>query len=550
MFSVHGKGLGGGIAIGRARVLRADYSSVPLHDIAPEDRDAEVERLHLAITRAKAELQSLADHLPDDAPTETRALIEVHRHMLDDPAFGFAAQEKIYDEGINATWAWSQQIEAMATQLADMEDEYLRERARDVEQIGRRVIRQLESTATTDESDSGENEIIVAHDLDPAELMKWRLSEGFAIDLGGINSHTAIVARSLLKPSVVGLGDATERVENGNLVVLDGALGALIIEPSAEVLAAYRQKQQEQIAATQRRLRLVNVPCLLNSGEAIGLLANIELPPEAVFAVEQGAQGVGLFRSEFLFLDREQLPNEEEQFQAYKLALENMRGRPVTIRTIDVGADKALPQQQAAAPANPALGERAIRFSLRHPDIFMTQLRALLRATAHGPLSILIPMLAHRFEVEATKALVNQAAEQLQKEGLSIGAVRLGAMIEVPAAAIDADWFAQQFDFLSIGTNDLVQYTLAVDRTDHLVAQLYDSRHPAVLSLIRNTIEAGARHGKPVTVCGEMAGQPEDAVLLVQMGIRQLSMQPQALLTVKERLLELELVSAKTGVGS
>jgi phosphoenolpyruvate-protein phosphotransferase (PTS system enzyme I) len=287
-------------------------------------------------------------------------------------------------------------------------------------------------------------------------------------------------------------------------------------------------------------MQLVDVPAVTLDGVNIVLQANIELPIESGAALKQGAQGVGLFRSEFLFLDRDTLPTEEEQFQAYCAALNAMQGREVTIRTIDVGADKALPQQKVDAPANPALGERAIRFSLKHPEIFTVQLRALLRASACGPIRILIPMLAHRFEVEATKQLLAHAREQLQREGIPMASfVPIGAMIEIPAAAIEADWFAQAFDFLSIGTNDLVQYTLAVDRTDHQVAQLYDSHHPAVLSLIRTTVNACNKHGKPVTVCGEMAGLPDSAQLLIEMGIRQLSMQPQSILAVKERILSI-----------
>ncbi len=540
MRSFHGQGLGGGIAIGRARVLRVGQLDVPLHILAVPLREAEVARLHKAIDDAKGQLQTIANQLPADAPAETRALIEVHRTMLDDPSLSFAAQERILDDGHNAHWAWVQQVDNLVAQFAVLDNEYLRERARDIQQIGQRVLVQLTAGRLDASIDGGAGEIIVAHDLDPANLLHWKHAEGFAIDLGGVNSHTAIVARSLQRPSAIGLGTASEQVEDGMLVVLDGETGALTIEPSAEVLAAFRGKQTLQREQAQRRMQLVDVAATTLDDVNITLQANIELPIEAGVALKQGAQGIGLFRSEFLFLDRATLPNEDEQFQAYRAALSGMRGHPVTIRTIDVGADKALPQQKVDPPANPALGERAIRFSLKHPEIFMVQLRALLRASAFGPIRILIPMLAHRFEVHATKEMVAQAREQLQREGIAVApVVPLGAMIEIPAAAIEADWFAQAFDFLSIGTNDLVQYTLAVDRTDHQVAQLYDSHHPAVLSLIRTTIQACERHGKPVTVCGEMAGAPESAELLIRMGIRQLSMQPQSLLAVKERILKI-----------
>jgi phosphoenolpyruvate-protein phosphotransferase (PTS system enzyme I) len=540
--SYHGQGLGGGIAIGRARVLRSGQIDLPLHVLMPERRAAEVDRLRAGLTAARADIASVADHLPADAPHEALALLEVHRQMLDDPTLSDGAEEKILTEGINAAWAWSQQIDALAEQFENLSDPYLRERGRDVVQVGQRVLQHLlgdASVATNNQNAA--DEIVVAHEMDPADLLKWKECQGYALDLGGVNSHVAIVARSLQRPAVLGLAVASDWIDDGDWLILDGDDGVLIHQPSAEVLQSYRVRQAQWLDAAKRRGGLVNEPAVTKSGVQISLYANIELPREAAHAISQGAQGVGLFRSEFLFLDRPHLPSEDEQTAAYTQAIAQMNGFPVTIRTIDVGADKALQSQKNDSPANPALGERAIRFSLRHPDVFMTQLRALLRAAQTGPLRILIPMLAHRFEVEATKRLVEHAREQLSREyGKEFAAVPLGAMIEIPAAALDADWFAQEFDFLSIGTNDLVQYTLAVDRTDHRVAALYDARHPSVLALIRMTIDACAKHQIPVTVCGEMAGQPDDAQLLIEMGIRHLSMQPSALLAVKERIRQLQ----------
>ncbi len=541
MTSYHGQGLGGGIAIGRARVLRAGHLDLPLHVLMPEHRAQEVSRLLAALELARSEIAQVADHLPQDAPHEAKALLEVHRQMLDDPSLGEGAENKIRQDGTNAAWAWSQQIDALAQQFETLDDVYLRERGRDVVQIGQRVMRHLAGDGSASLSSSTADEIVVAHEMDPADLLKWKECQGYALDLGGVNSHVAIVARSLQRPAILGLATASDWINDGDLLILDGEDGVLIHQPSPEVLQAYRERQGQWQAAAARRGGLVNEPAVTLGGIEIGLYANIELPREAANAIAQGAQGVGLFRSEFLFLDRPQLPSEDEQTAAYSQAIADMKGFPVTIRTIDVGADKALASQKHESPANPALGERAIRFSLRHPEVFMTQLRALLRAAQTGPLRILIPMLAHRFEVDATKQLVEHAREQLSREyGKPFAPVMLGAMIEVPAAALDADWFAQQFDFLSIGTNDLVQYTLAVDRTDHRVAALYDAHHPAVLTLIRMTIEAGRKHNIPVTVCGEMAGQPDNAPLLIDMGIRHLSMQPSALLAVKERIRQLQ----------
>ena len=545
--SYHGIGLGGGIGIGRARVLRAGLVDIPLHRFAPAQRDAEVARLHAAIDVVKADLQAVAAQLPADAPPEARALLDVHEIMLNDPSLGFGAQEKILDEGLNAQWAWSSQIALLVDQFNHLDDDYLRARSRDVEQIGQRVLMRLTVSASHDYDSDGTGEIIVAHDLDPTDLLKWRAAEGFAIDLGGVNSHTAIVARSLQRPSAIGLGTAAEQVSDGDLLILDGETGALIINPDAQVLEAYQAKQKTANEQALLRQKLIGVKAITLDGQLIGLQANIEIPSEAAAAAKLGADGIGLFRSEFLFLDRLQLPDEQEQYEAYCTALSAMPDQIVTIRTIDVGADKALPQQRIDPPANPALGQRAIRFSMQHPDIFITQLRALLRASACGNLRILVPMMAHRFEVDACKALIQQAREQLAQEGYAMADhVPLGAMIEVPAAAIEADWFARELDFLSIGTNDLVQYTLAVDRTDHQVARLYDSYHPAVLRLIQMTIDACNKHGKPLAVCGEMAGNPNSAELLVRMGLRHLSMQPQSLLAVKERLLQTDLTVAKS----
>jgi phosphoenolpyruvate-protein phosphotransferase (PTS system enzyme I) len=540
MYTLHGIGIGGGIAIGRAHVIRPGMVDISRHWVEAADREVEVQHLHAAIDAVRAELTEVMQHLPADAPSEAKALLEVHRLMLDDPMLGFAAQERILDEGLNAQWAWSAQVDMLVEQFNGLDDDYLRERSRDVQQIGQRVLIRMNQQWGKVSSANASEQIIVAHDLSPAELLHWKGAAGFAIDLGGVNSHTAIVARSLQRAAVIGLADGAQRIEDGQWLIVDGQVGDVIVAPSEAVLEAYVRKQSLGREHVARRRQLIGVPACTSDGRTILLQANIELPEEAQIAHQLGAEGIGLFRSEFLFLDRAQLPTEDEQFESYRKALLAMKGKAVTIRTIDVGADKALPLQRIESPPNPALGERAIRFSLRHPDIFVCQLRALLRASAFGPLRILIPMLAHRFEVEQTKTLLDQARQELRREGVAMADhVPLGAMIEIPAAAIEADWFASELDFLSIGTNDLVQYTLAVDRMDHQVAQLYDSHHPAVLSLIRNVVQAANKYNRPLNVCGEMAGNPDSAAMLVDMGLRQLSMQSQALLAVKERILQM-----------
>jgi phosphoenolpyruvate-protein phosphotransferase (PTS system enzyme I) len=366
------------------------------------------------------------------------------------------------------------------------------------------------------------------------------------VGLGGVNSHTAILARSLDKPAVVGLGERIYEITDDDWLIVDGDEGTVLINPSPEMLADYRERQNNERQRKQALRSLIGLAARSRDGVAIDLLCNIEMPREATDALDVGASGIGLFRSEFLFLNRNALPDEDEQFEAYRDAVLAMQGRPVTIRTLDVGADKALPGQHRQSQGNhsmvnPSLSQRAIRYCLAQPVLFLTQLRALLRASAYGPLNILLPMIAHPSEVEASKLFLARARAQLDEAKQKYADhVPVGAMIEVPAAAITADWFAHHLDFLSIGTNDLVQYTLAIDRDDPSVADLYDPWHPAVLSLINQTLEAGRRHGTSVTLCGEMAGQVEFTEVLLGLGLTSFSMHASSLLRVKEKLFSLD----------
>jgi phosphotransferase system enzyme I (PtsI) len=439
-----------------------------------------------------------------------------------------------------------------------MEDEYLRERKADLEQVAERILRYMKGVATPAapppaRRPAGRQQdlalegtvdvplVLIAHDLSPADMLQFKQSvfAGFVTDVGGKTSHTAIVARSMDIPAVVGARSASQLVRQDDWVIIDGDAGVMIVDPSPIILAEYQFKQRQAELERGRLGRLRHTPAVTLDGERIELLANIELPDDAAAALAAGAVGVGLFRSEFLFMGRQgKLPDEDEQYQAYRRAVEGMQGLPVTIRTIDVGADKPLDDSRRDdAHLNPALGLRAIRWSLADPEMFLTQLRAILRAAAHGKVNMLIPMLAHVSEIRHTLSLIDFARAELDNRGQAYGPIDIGAMIEIPAAAIMARTFLQYFDFLSVGTNDLIQYTLAIDRADESVAHLYDPAHPAVLRLLADTLAACREQGKPVSVCGEMAGDVDFTRLLLGMGLRSFSMHPAQLLAVKQEVL-------------
>lgn len=537
MFSLHGNGIGGGVVIGRARVIESGGRDVERRRIGPDEVGFETDRLDRAIEQVKAELQGLADHLPQGAPAEARALLEVHAMILDDPLLVTAARSAIAEQFWNAEWAIWTHAGQLAAQFAEFEDPYLRERGRDVDQVAERVLAAL-SGSRSRHCGVACSGIIVAHDLSPADMLVMREASGFVIEQGGSTSHTAILARSMNVPAVMGPLNACQVIQDDDWLILDGDSGVVIVAPDAAVLAEYRARQAAGALERERLQRLVAVAARTIDGRRISLQANIERPDEASEAVDAGAEGVGLFRSEFLFMNRATPPCEDEQFEAYRQVVAAMAGRPVTIRTIDIGADKAVEDVPPNHAPNPALGRRAIRYALAAPEMFLTQIRAILRASALGPVRLLIPMIAHDHEITASLALIDRAREQLLDAGVSFNAsIPVGAMIEVPAAALCARHFARRLDFLSIGTNDLVQYTLAIDRADHEVAALYDPYHPAVLKLISATLRAARKVGKPVSVCGEMAGDPAATRLFLGMGLAEFSMHAASLLRVKREVL-------------
>ena len=546
MFSLHGLGVSAGIVVARARMIESGHQvDIPHYHVKVSETEAEVSRLQSAMQQVRSELQRVALQLPEDAPPEAKALLEVHAMLLDDPALTGEAALAIRQSRWCAEWALSAQAAELAAQFEAIEDEYLRERGRDVQQVADRVLRRL-AGSPSEHAMADEPAVIVAVDIAPADMLQLRHAIGFVIDHGGVTSHTAILARGMNVPALVGAGRASELIRDDDLLILDGHRGVVIVAPDEAMLSEYRNLQAQEVLDRQRLLRLVHVPCVSLDGQAIDLQANIETPAEAKDAIAAGAQGIGLFRSEFLFLNRRRLPDEEEQYRAYRAAVEAMAPKPVTIRTLDVGADKALGahSEDIHPSPNPALGLRAIRFCLAEPQMFLTQLRAILRASAHGNTRILIPMLAHAHEVEQSLSRIEQAKQQLRRQGLQFDeSIAVGGMVEVPAAALCANSFVKRLDYLSIGTNDLIQYTLAIDRADHQVASLYDPFHPAVLRLIQQSIRAGHRAAKPVAVCGEMAGDPRAAILLAAMGVRQFSMHPAHLLPVKKALLRVDLAA-------
>lgn len=549
-FTLHGIPVSRGISIGRAHLLTPAALDVK-HYLVPEEQvEAEVERLQHAIGEVHRNLQEMWTELPKDAPTELGAFIDVHVLILSDPMISEAPLDIIRTRHYNAEWALVTQIDELSAQFDEIEDPYLRERKLDIQQVAERVLKVLMGTElhAPPVRPSGEDHfqpqmIVVAHDISPADMLAFRDRSfvGFVTDVGGQNSHTAIVARSLDIPAAVGMSQASRLIEQDDWVIVDGDAGVVICNPSALVLEQYRARQLALMKARKRLLKLKKTPAVTRDGTAITLLANIELPDDCGPALDAGAAGVGLFRSEFLFMGRGaqglKVPGEDEQFEQYRKAVLAMKGRPVTIRTLDVGADKPLDQAEHTA-LNPALGLRAIRYCLAEPQMFLAQLRAILRASAFGKVRMLIPMLAHAFEIDQTLVLIEQAKQQLRERSIKFDeAIEVGAMIEIPAAALALPMFVKRMDFLSIGTNDLIQYTLAIDRVDYEVAHLYNPLHPAVLQLIAMTIDAGRKAGIDVAVCGEMAGDVKLTRLLLGMGLREFSMHPAQLLAVKQEIL-------------
>ena len=555
---IQGIGVSRGIAIGRAHRLAPSELEIRQYPIDRKDVLHEVARLNNAFSLVRAELDALRTEVAPEAPQEVRAFLDLHRLILDDALLSDAPRDLVRTRLINAEWALSIQIEEVCKQFEAIDDEYFASRTQDVRQVADRVLKALAggraATASVTRPADGEKLILVAQDLAPADMLLLRERTGgqlvgFVTELGGPTSHTAILARSLALPAVLGATGAREAVQEGDLVIIDADRGLIVVGPDAAELAEYRRRAKAEVDARAELRKLKGKIARTRDGIAVELLANIEAPADAREALEAGADGIGLFRTEYLFMNRDRLPDEDEQYESYAKVARSMKGKPVVIRTLDIGADKVLNDAAreslglaAGAPtaeSNPALGLRAIRYCLAYPELFLTQLRAILRASSVGSVRILVPMLAHVHEIDQALAFVARAREQLRERKHKFDArAPVGGMIEVPAAALSLPAFLQRLKFLSIGTNDLIQYTLAIDRADAAVAHLYDHLHPAVLQLISRTIRAGEKARTPVSVCGAMAGELELTELLLGMGLRQFSMHPSQILGVKERVLE------------
>ncbi len=544
-FVLRGHSISPGIMIGRAHLVSSARLEVAHYEVAADALDAEVARFDAAVGKVREELAGVGRQIPADAPAEFSAFVDLHVMILNDPALSAVPKTLIRERRCNAEWALIQQMEVLVGQFDAIEDPYLKERKADITQVVERVLKALLGRPGTVAPDlSGEKDlIVVAHDLSPADMLLFKRHTfgGFVTDVGGVTSHTAILARSLDIPAIVGLHHARHMIRENDLLIVDGLQGVLIIDPDEIVLSEYQDRLSQHQLERKKLRRLKATPAATLDGVPVELFANIELPQDISEVLENGAQGIGLFRSEFLFMNRKNLPSEEEQFEAYREVARAMEGKPVTIRTLDIGADKALQASggEAADMPNPALGLRAIRYCLSEPQMFLGQLRAILRASHYGTIRLLIPMLSHAHEIDQTLALIKQAKASLDAAGEPYDkSIPVGGMIEIPAAALALPMFMRRLGFLSLGTNDLIQYTLAIDRTDDAVAHLYDPLHPAVLGLVSQTIARANRAGVPVSVCGEMAGDPRFTRLLLGLGLRNFSMHPAQLLAIKERVLK------------
>ena len=562
-FALHGVPVSNGIAIGKAVLISRAALEVSHYLIEVGKEEAEAQKLLDAFEKVRLELAQLRQGLPKDAPQEMAAFLDVHGMILADPALAEKPLKLIRTQRLNAAWALTTELNDLLEQFAEIEDTYLKERANDIRQVAERVLKALNAQQKDTLSDSdllspsdvGVDAIIVAHDIAPHDMLRFKehAFTGFVTDLGGKTSHTAIVARSMEIPAVVGVRHASEMIRHGDWLVIDGEHGVVVVAPDEQLLSEYRLLQEKAIQATRKLLELKYSRTSTIDHVAIELLANLELPEDATQAVDLGAIGVGLFRSEFLFMDRKQaLPDEEQQYQEYRRVVDLMHGLPVNIRTIDVGADKALGSgSDLSETGTSPLGLRAIRWSLTEPEIFLAQLRAILRASAHGQARIMIPMLAHVKEIDETLRLIEKAKQQLHQRGQAFNPnIQVGAMIEIPAAALVLPLFINRFDFLSIGTNDLIQYTLAIDRADHAVAHLYDPYHPAILNLLFSIIDQAKRANIPVAVCGEMAGDPSMTKLLLGLGLTDFSMHFSQLLLVKREILKADVGLLKSRIGA
>ena len=539
-FNVHGISVSSGIAIGKANLVTNALMEVQRYKIKKDTIKDEIERLSQAINTVKSDLVNIKKELQKKSSNNFESFIDIHLMMLEDNNFSLNPQQIIKKEQCNAEWAIKSQLDNLLSKFDDIDDAYIKERKLDAAQVAERIIKALLGHQKQISKTQNPSNILIAHDISPADALQFKKNSyaAFITEHGGTNSHTAILARGLNIPSIVAVKNARKIINNNDTIIVDGDNGIAIINPNKHILKEYEYKKNQWIIEKKKLKKIKNIPSKTLDKKEISLMANIEDLSDVKSVLDCKASGIGLFRTEFLFMNRKELPGEQEQYETYKSIAKSMKGRTVVIRTLDSGADKTTAADKTQA-TNPALGLRAIRLCLSQPHLFITQLRAILKASAFGKIRILIPMLSSLGELKQVKLLIKRAKESLVVEKIKFdNEILIGGMIEIPAVAINAEAFAAELDFLSIGTNDLIQYTLAIDRTDDSVSHLYNSIHPAILKLISNTIDAAKKFNKDVSVCGEMAGDPKLTKLFIGMGLTNFSMHPSSILTVKKQILE------------
>ncbi|MES0854977.1 phosphoenolpyruvate--protein phosphotransferase [Geobacillus sp. G4] len=535
--TIHGIAASSGIAIAKAYRLETPHLAAEKRTVA--DVEAEIARLEAAVAKAKEELEAIKQHALEKLGEDKAAIFAAHLLVLDDPELLNPIKEKIKTEQVNAEYALHETASFFISMFEGMDNEYMKERAADIRDVTKRVLAHLLGVTISNPSLISEEVVIIAEDLTPSDTaqLNRQYVKGFATDIGGRTSHSAIMARSLEIPAVVGTKAITAEVQNGDIVIVDGLDGQVVVNPSPELLARYEEKRARYEEQKAEWAKLVDQPTVTADGVHVELAANIGTPDDVKGALANGAEGIGLYRTEFLYMGRSELPTEDEQFAAYKTVLEKMDGKPVVVRTLDIGGDKELPYLHLPKEMNPFLGFRAIRLCLEMQDMFRTQLRALLRASVHGNLKIMFPMIATLDEFRQAKAILLEEKEALLRQGVPVAdGIEVGMMVEIPAAAVMADQFAREVDFFSIGTNDLIQYTMAADRMNERVSYLYQPYNPAILRLISYVIDAAHREGKWVGMCGEMAGDPIAIPILLALGLDEFSMSATSILPARAQL--------------
>ncbi|RZT22143.1 phosphoenolpyruvate--protein phosphotransferase [Fictibacillus sp. BK138] len=526
-----------GIAIAKAFVLQNPELTIEKKSI--EDSSQEIERFQSALEKSKQELTVIKDKANEELGEDKAAIFAAHLLVLSDPELVDAVKQKIESEKVNAESAMNDVSSMFIDMFEQMDNEYMKERAADIRDVSKRVLAHLLDVQFATPASISEEVVILAEDLTPSDTaqLNRKFVKGFATDIGGRTSHSAIMSRSMEIPAVVGTKTITEKVENGVMIIIDGLDGQVIVDPTQDEIAAYQEKQQNYQQQKEEWAKLVNEKTFSSDNVQVELAANIGTPSDVKGVLENGAEGVGLYRTEFLYMGRDQLPTEEEQFKAYKEVLEKMEGKPVVIRTLDIGGDKELPYLNLPKELNPFLGFRAIRLCLEEQDIFRTQLRALLRASTHGNLKIMFPMIATLEEFRSAKSILLEEKEKLVKEGTEVSEdIEVGIMVEIPSTAVMADTFAKEVDFFSIGTNDLIQYTMAADRMNEQVSYLYQPYSPAILRLVKMVIDAAHKEGKWTGMCGEMAGDPIAIPILLGLGLDEFSMSATSVLPARSQI--------------